>query len=496
MASRPPPRTRRWPPSRGRCRSSPLRAAPRSARRCTKSSRRSISASPSVTCDLTELVGRRHRRAGLVLDEPAVAAGTRGRDRQPARPALRRSPSRRFRPRRAARRADFRPHVRRPARGGGRGRRGVGSDARPRRPVASLRRAVGVDAGSVELAGWLTGSIDARVPRRRRRAAVRRRRLQDESSAPPGRRRPVGGLSPRAARRGDDAQPLPAPGAAVLRRPAPLPALAPRQRVPPRAAPRGSAPTCSCAAWSEPTRLLSTACRTACSPGGRRPRRCWRSTPCSGADADDARRHHTVGRARAPAVDRCRCVRAAEVHAAAIVAEVLGPGPDTAPSRWRSPSPCGPRRGHACIELDTIAGIVDRAIAIAATDAGDGTAAEPPWLPWPQPNEWRTALVSQRGGPRGRHRRRRDRARRVSAGAFGRRVYTQRQWVDECAVAVALASEGWAKRRADGVARCAVAPARERPACRRIDRDGGAPDCDRRRTGHRQDAHGRGAARR
>ena len=46
--------------------------------------------------------------------------------------------------------------------GGRRHRRGADRHARPRRPAASLRRRAGVDARpSVELAGWLTGSIDA-----------------------------------------------------------------------------------------------------------------------------------------------------------------------------------------------------------------------------------------------------------------------------------------------------------------------------------------------
>ena len=168
----------------------------------------------------------------------------------------------------------------------------------------------------------------------------------------------------------------------------------------------------------------------------------------------------------------------AEVHAAAIVADVARAraGHERvvlafALAVW------APQHGHACIDLDTIAGIVDRAIAIAATDAGDGAADEPP-----------CAAVAAAGRvARGAASAARLCARSptVDGGTvlddrplvlFGRRVYTQRQWVDECAVAVALRSDGL-RRSVEPTASLDVLLSRlleERPACRRIDRDGGA----------------------
>lgn len=133
----------------------------------------------------------------------------------------------------------------------------------------------------------------------------------------------------------------------------------------------------------------------------------------------------------------------AEVHAAGVVADVLGREPATsvialscALAVW------APQRGHACIELDTIAGIVDRAIAVAAADAGEGATAEPSSLPWPQPIDW---LVALRGSAAVREVAEVDREVVLDERPlvlFGRRVYTQRQWVDECAVAEALRTRG------------------------------------------------------
>ena len=68
-------------------------------------------------------------------------------------------------------------------------------------------------------------------------------RLHEPRCDRPARRLPTG-----PARRGDDAQPLPAAGRAVLRRPAPLPRLAARRRVLPRSGTSVASPTCSCAA--------------------------------------------------------------------------------------------------------------------------------------------------------------------------------------------------------------------------------------------------------
>jgi exodeoxyribonuclease V alpha subunit len=132
----------------------------------------------------------------------------------------------------------------------------------------------------------------------------------------------------------------------------------------------------------------------------------------------------------------------AEVHAAAVVAELVAgeAGADdvvlaVALALW------APQHGHACIDLDTIAVIVADAVAAAAADSDEPGAV--PALPWPDPGAWIAAL---RGSA----------AVRVAttvdehlderpAVLFGRRLYTQRQWVDECAVATALR-----RRAADG----------------------------------------------
>jgi exodeoxyribonuclease V alpha subunit len=143
----------------------------------------------------------------------------------------------------------------------------------------------------------------------------------------------------------------------------------------------------------------------------------------------------------------------AEVHAAAIVADLLGPadGRDAtvlalALALW------APQHGHACIDVDTVADVVaeERAFTADSSDA-DGAAAAP--LPWPQPEEWLAALRASdavREVPPGL-----GGAQETLGGAqearvdelavlddrplvlHGRLVYTQRQWADECAVAVA-----------------------------------------------------------
>ena len=130
-----------------------------------------------------------------------------------------------------------------------------------------------------------------------------------------------------------------------------------------------------------------------------------------------------------------------EVHAAAIVAERCGPRPGVdevvlafALALW------APRHGHTCVELDTIADVVAVEQAITAVETGH-TAADPA-LPWPMLDEWLTALRTSAA------------AREVAevdqvavlderpVVLFGHRVYTQRQWVDECAVAVAVSRRG------------------------------------------------------
>ena len=174
------------------------------------------------------LRARRSRRstAGLmaVIDTPL---GPLFDGRRLARP----------RPRRSTRRADVRPHRSTPRRvRGGRHRRGADRHARPRRPAAPYGGQL-ASTLAVGRAGRVAHRLDRRrVPRRR--AAQPRFVVVDYKTNrlhAAGRRRPAGRLPPRPARRGDDAQPLPAAGAAVLRRPAPLPALAARRALRPRA---------------------------------------------------------------------------------------------------------------------------------------------------------------------------------------------------------------------------------------------------------------------
>jgi exodeoxyribonuclease V alpha subunit len=129
-----------------------------------------------------------------------------------------------------------------------------------------------------------------------------------------------------------------------------------------------------------------------------------------------------------------------EVHAAALVGDIAGSEASGgagdvvlafALAMW------APQHGHSCIDLDKVADIVAAEQAIAAADAGMDDGAPAP-LPWPAPDAWVAAL---RASPA---------VREVSAVdsiaildehplvLFGRRVYTQRQWVDECAVATAV----------------------------------------------------------
>jgi exodeoxyribonuclease V alpha subunit len=129
----------------------------------------------------------------------------------------------------------------------------------------------------------------------------------------------------------------------------------------------------------------------------------------------------------------------AEVHAAALVAEQL---PERvadevvlafALALW------APQHGHSCVELDTIAADVATALAVAAADVDDAVVRP---LPWPPPAAWSAVLA-------------RSAVVRVVDTVdvepvlderplvlFGRRVYTQRQWVDECAVASAVRRRG------------------------------------------------------
>ena len=129
-----------------------------------------------------------------------------------------------------------------------------------------------------------------------------------------------------------------------------------------------------------------------------------------------------------------------EVHAAAVVSELLEPDPDTdlvvlafALALW------APQHGHSCIDLDTIAELVAAELATDLADRDEVAASivSAP-LPWPPLSRWLTALRVSAA------------VREVSAVdevavlderplvLFGHRVYTQRHWVDECAVAVTI----------------------------------------------------------
>ena len=102
-----------------------------------------------------------------------------------------------------------------------------------------------------------------------------------------------------------------------------------------------------------------------------------------------------------------------------------------------------PLHGHVCVDLDHAASLVNAELAVRdpvdeAADAGPETLAEK--LPWPAVDVWVAALTASP-------------IVRVANSAdadpvldnrplvlFGRRLYTQRQWVDECIVAASLRS--------------------------------------------------------
>ena len=128
----------------------------------------------------------------------------------------------------------------------------------------------------------------------------------------------------------------------------------------------------------------------------------------------------------------------AELHGAAVLVRADPTAPDSvhlaaALALW------APLHGHACIDLATAAGIVDNALDVDA-DAGADEAIQPidSSLPWPTLDEWLAALA------------RTTICRVVTATddepvldhhplvLHGTRLYTQRQWVDECIVAADL----------------------------------------------------------
>ena len=130
-----------------------------------------------------------------------------------------------------------------------------------------------------------------------------------------------------------------------------------------------------------------------------------------------------------------------EVHAAAVVAELLEPDPDTdlvvlafALALW------APQHGHACIDLDTIAELVAAELATDLADADDGrapivSATVAVAAPDPVAAALRaSAAVREVSAVDEVARARRTATRAVRTSP----VYTQRQWVDECAVAVTI----------------------------------------------------------
>jgi exodeoxyribonuclease V alpha subunit len=175
----------------------------------------------------------------------------------------------------------------------------------------------------------------------------------------------------------------------------------------------------------------------------------------------------------------------AEVHTAAVIAELVEVEPAAddvvlaiALAVW------APQHGHACIDLDTIAADVDAELAIAAAD-GDVGATGRPQLPWPEPDRWHAAVSTSAA------------VRVVTAVdietilderpavLFGRRVYTQRQWADECVVAVEVT------RRSTGQCESTIRPSvLERRLPPLVD----GADRDRRWAGNRKDAHRGGLA--
>ena len=186
-----------------------------------------------------------------------------------------------------------------------------------------------------------------------------------------------------------------------------------------------------------------------------------------------------------------------EVHAAAVVADLVGPEPGVdevvlavALAVW------APQHGHSCIELDDVAEIVAAEQAIVAADTGDETAAGAVPLPWPEVGAWLSGVAGERVRPGGRGDRRGRRPRRatdrplrsprVHAAPVGRRVCRGRSGASPCR----------AKRCTDDVDGGARRPAaatdrrrRERSAHGCDDGGGIAAHRDRRRTGHWEDAH-------
>src|SRR6188508_1602212 len=131
-----------------------------------------------------------------------------------------------------------------------------------------------------------------------------------------------------------------------------------------------------------------------------------------------------------------------EVHAADAIVRlgtpVGEPPPSPAVALGAALALWAPLRGHACIDLADAPAIVT-ASAARPSDA-DGTAAPPDVgaLAWPEPTRWLDALAAS---PLVRVVARHDPVPTPGTRPLvlhGSRLYTQRQWIDECTVAAAL----------------------------------------------------------
>ena len=232
--------------------------------------------------------------------------------------------------------------------------------------------------------------------------------------------------------------------------------------VPTRMCTSVGSPTCSCAAWSATP-------PPACSRGNRR----WRSSPASTGCSPVSDRvsatmtllvPDSVGRARA--VDRRRGARRRSRCTPPTRSCASDARRRTAPvaERW-----CSARRwrcGHRCTGTPASTSPTPRRSSRPSAGPADATARSTP-MPRPRPTSARspgpsrlagsTPLAASPLGARGRPSRPGARRRRPRPLVLhGSRLYTQRQWIDECAVAAALTAPA---RRAG-----AAAPAGRRDA--------------------------------
>jgi exodeoxyribonuclease V alpha subunit len=149
----------------------------------------------------------------------------------------------------------------------------------------------------------------------------------------------------------------------------------------------------------------------------------------------------------------------AEIHAAAVL--VRGdPSANHEVALGAALALWAPLHGHVCIDLESVAEMVRAELAISDDDLGEAAAAMSPDDPdapgsptlalfnsllWPQPADWLRALQSS-SIVRVVHQT--DAQPVLDQHALvlsGQRLYTQRQWVDECVVATALRSRATAQ---------------------------------------------------